>query len=223
MVVSIGWFQFLTWKMVVSPKHPIKKKKKWTFPKIVGFPPKSSIKKYGFYHEIFTIHFGGFSTPIFGLETPDWLLQSSKVLQLGDQLIKPTKHHVLVNPWPACSVVSHAQQEFPCEPDVEKRWHLLLPKKTRTTKQKPKFHCPTRWAPTSQKWGYNSYKWCFNPSQPGIMPFRRVITRFKTRRRHSCIFLSLVDFGHSIPLRSKPWSEATFYKRKFHHCLREPI
>ena len=44
-------------------KNPHPSKTMWMFPKIVGFPPKSSIL-IGF-SIIFTIHFGG-NTPIFG-------------------------------------------------------------------------------------------------------------------------------------------------------------
>ena len=50
----------------------------WMFPKIVGFPPKSSIKKMGF-SIIFTIHFG---VPLF-LETPISQLHMGAHRQVG--------------------------------------------------------------------------------------------------------------------------------------------
>lgn len=145
---------------------------------------------------------GGFSTPIFD-STPKWLFRVP-----GSSTWWPThktaKHHVLVNPWPAC--------RWDCTQSKESMWTgcgfcgiFYCPKNNPQTK--------TRFlvlqGPTSHKGGYDSYKWGFlTPVTNVIMPFRRVITRFKTRRRHSCIFLSLVDFGdinRSIPLTWRPW------------------
>ena len=54
--------------MVTSPKDAEELKSIWMFPKIVGFPPKSSHLYIGF-SMIFTIHFGG-KHPLFLVQHP---------------------------------------------------------------------------------------------------------------------------------------------------------
>ena len=48
----------------------------WVFPKIMGKPPKPSILIGFFMKE--TIHFGGFTTPIFGSTHGDYFVNHSK-------------------------------------------------------------------------------------------------------------------------------------------------
>ena len=84
-----------------------KQETSWVFPKIVGFPPKSSIL-IGF-SIIFTIHFGG--PPLF-LETPSWWLNQSfeKICSPSNWTIFPgsgwLRAHHLGNLWTTWEIIS---------------------------------------------------------------------------------------------------------------------